>query len=65
MFPKSEGNVNYALMAYNCGASKAKKMWDEGVTETAYTRNVLKAKSSLKIKEKIYYEETITIEHYN
>ena len=64
-FKQSEGNVNYALMMYNCGVNKAKQLWNEGVTETNYTRKVLEAKANLKIKEKIYYEETFKIEHYN
>lgn len=64
-FKQSEGNINYALMIYNCGANKAKQLWDEGVTETDYTRKVLEAKENLKIKEKIYYKEVVEIEHYN
>lgn len=64
-FKQSKGNINYALMIYNCGANKAKQLWDEGVTETDYTRKVLEAKENLKIKEKIYYKEVIEIEHYN
>lgn len=37
------GDTEKALMAYNCGATGAKKLWDAGVFETDYTRKVMAA----------------------
>lgn len=37
------GDKAMALMAYNCGPTGAKKLWDAGVYETDYTRKVLAA----------------------
>lgn len=36
-------DVDRALMAYNLGATGAKKLWDKGVYETHYVRKVRKA----------------------
>ena len=36
-------DVNKALMAYNLGATGAKKLWDKGIYETRYTRKVNEA----------------------
>ena len=38
-----EGNVNCALMAYNLGATGAKKAWSAGTYSTAYTDKVWNA----------------------
>lgn len=36
------GDVNKALMAYNLGATGAKRLWNEGIYETDYTQKILK-----------------------
>lgn len=46
------GNMTCALMAYNCGPSTAKKMWDSGIWSTKYSEEVLK--SSEQIHSEIY-----------
>lgn len=33
-------NVDKALMAYNLGATGAKRLWDKGIYETSYTRKI-------------------------
>ena len=38
-----DGNVNCALMAYNLGATGAKKAWSAGTYSTAYTDKVWNA----------------------
>lgn len=37
------GEPELALMAYNCGPSGAKKLWDAGTYETEYSRKVMAA----------------------
>ncbi len=37
------GDMEKALMAYNCGPSGAKKLWDAGVYQTDYSRKVMAA----------------------
>lgn len=37
------GEPELALMAYNCGPSGAKKLWDAGTYETDYSRKVMTA----------------------
>ena len=34
-------DVSKALMAYNMGATGAKRLWDKGIYETSYTRKIL------------------------
>lgn len=34
-------SVTLALMAYNNGEAGAKRLWDDGIYSTSYTRNVL------------------------
>lgn len=39
-------DVDKALMAYNLGATGAKKLWDKGIYETSYTRKINTAKEA-------------------
>lgn len=48
------GNVNKALMAYNCGPTGAKRLWEKGITETSYCRKVAAAKQEIVGRERIY-----------
>lgn len=36
-------DINKSLMAYNLGATGAKRLWDKGVYETSYTQKINKA----------------------
>lgn len=45
------GNVNKALMAYNCGEGGASKLWSKGITETDYSKAIAKIMSELTMKE--------------
>ena len=40
---KTGGDIPSALMRYNLGASGAKRLWDDGVYETQYTRKIMTA----------------------
>lgn len=40
---QSYGEPELALMAYNCGPSGAKKLWDAGTYQTDYSRKVMAA----------------------
>lgn len=40
---KTDGNLELALMRYNCGATGAKKLWDKGIYSTHYTDKVMTA----------------------
>lgn len=53
LFKKYE-NTNQVLMAYNCGETGAKRLWDRGVFETDYTKNILV--NSLKFHDEITYK---------
>lgn len=44
-------DIGLALMAYNCGESGAKKLWDNGIYSTKYSLNVQQRAKELKIKE--------------
>lgn len=35
------GDIELALMAYNCGNTGAKRLWDAGIYSTAYSRSVM------------------------
>lgn len=37
------GELELALMAYNCGPTGAKKLWDSGIYQTDYTKKVMTA----------------------
>ncbi|WP_352415250.1 transglycosylase SLT domain-containing protein [Oscillibacter ruminantium] len=38
-----DGDTEKALMAYNCGPTGAKKLWDAGIYSTEYSRSVTEA----------------------
>jgi len=38
---KTDGDIELALMRYNCGATGAKRLWDKGIYETDYTRKIM------------------------
>lgn len=40
---KNYGETELALMAYNCGAGGAKKLWDAGTYQTDYSQKVMAA----------------------
>lgn len=40
---KRYGDIELALMAYNCGPTGARRLWDAGTYSTAYTRAVMAA----------------------
>lgn len=40
LFQKYDGNVHKVLMAYNMGENTAERLWDSGVTSTAYSRTI-------------------------
>jgi len=40
-----------ALMAYNCGESGAKRLWEQGYTSSTYSRNVLVTMDELNVAE--------------
>ena len=40
---KTDGNVELALMRYNCGANGAKRLWEQGIYSTSYTKKVVAA----------------------
>lgn len=48
------GDINKALMAYNCGPTGAKRLWEKGITETSYCRKVAAAKQEIIGKERVY-----------
>lgn len=44
-------DTHQMLMAYNCGESGAKKLWQKGTTTTAYSRSVIEYMESLEVAE--------------
>ena len=48
------GDINKALMAYNCGPTGARKLWNQGITETNYCRKVASAKREIIEKGRVY-----------
>lgn len=42
-------DVHEILMVYNCGESGAKKLWAKGITDTAYSRGVVKYMEGLEV----------------
>lgn len=40
-----------ALMAYNCGESRAKQLWAEGYTTSTYSKNVIATMNNLQVFE--------------
>jgi hypothetical protein len=51
-----DGDIEHALMIYNCGIGSAKKLFYKGVHSTEYSRKVLEALDNLKVRERIYEE---------
>lgn len=47
---KTDGNVELALMRYNCGASGARKLWNQGIYSTNYSHSVMTLYESYKEK---------------
>ena len=45
---KTDGDVELALMRYNCGATGAKRLWDKGVYSTSYSRSIMALYESYK-----------------
>ena len=45
---KTDGNVELALMRYNCGAAGAKRLWEQGIYSTSYTEKVITAYENYK-----------------
>ena len=41
-------DMNQALMVYNCGETGAKKLWNQGIYSTAYSRKVIETAAKLK-----------------
>ena len=39
---KTNGDIELALMRYNCGATGARRLWDKGVYSTKYSESVMK-----------------------
>lgn len=48
------GDMHRAVIAYNCGDSRARELWDSGTRSTAYSRKVLAA-----VEEYEVYDETL------
>lgn len=44
---KTYEDTEKALMAYNCGAAGAQKLWDQGVEETEYSNKVQQAMANI------------------
>ncbi len=47
-------DLSGALIAYNCGESRAREKLNNGTTSTDYTRKVLRYAAQLEVKERIY-----------
>lgn len=47
---KTDGNIELALMRYNCGATGAKRLWEQGVYSTSYSRSIMALYESYKEK---------------
>lgn len=47
-------DLSGALIAYNCGESRAREKLNNGTTSTDYTRKVLRYAAGLEVKERIY-----------
>lgn len=45
------GDVHRTLMAYNCGESGATELWRQGITSTAYSRDVVAKMQELRVGE--------------
>lgn len=38
---RTDGDIELALMRYNCGATGAKRLWDKGIYSTEYTSRIM------------------------
>lgn len=47
---KTDGNIELALMRYNCGATGAKRLWEQGIYSTSYSRSIATLYESYKEK---------------
>lgn len=47
LFNQYGDNVNMVLMAYNMGAGNAKKLWNDGIYESHYSREVLERQENI------------------
>lgn len=45
---KTDGDIELALMRYNCGATGAKRLWEQGTYSTNYSRSVMTLYESYK-----------------
>lgn len=44
----TDGDIPLALMRYNCGATGAKRLWEQGIYSTSYTEKVMAAYENYK-----------------
>lgn len=44
----TDGDISLALMRYNCGATGAKGLWEQGIYSTSYTEKVMTAYENYK-----------------
>lgn len=44
----TDGDIPLALMRYNCGATGAKRLWEQGIYSTSYTEKVITAYENYK-----------------
>lgn len=47
---KTDGNIELALMRYNCGATGARRLWEQGIYSTSYSRSIMALYESYKEK---------------
>lgn len=47
---KTDGNIELALMRYNCGATGARRLWEQGIYSTSYSRSIMTLYESYKEK---------------
>lgn len=47
LFQKYGDNVNMVLMAYNMGAGNASKLWNDGIYESHYSREVIERQGAI------------------
>lgn len=51
LFEKHGDNTNKVLMSYNMGEDSAKRLWDQGIYETSYTRKISSTMAEYKERE--------------
>ena len=47
LYEKYDGNTHMALMSYNMGEGNARKLWNQGVYESNYSRSVIAKQEEL------------------